>query len=165
MDTYRLTTTTHHHLPIIPLPTLPDLPTSLQTFQTSLAASREHSTWLPAVDAARDLLPSCAITTTSTNTNSTATGSGGNSSSYNWRSNDNTGSGGGHVDKSTALSPRTAESLSRVFFSFRELLEGIGTEDGQREVKRVIGEGEGEGLVAFWGWEFEVAGAGTMTSG
>jgi hypothetical protein len=47
-------------LPIIPLPTAIDLPATLRSFQTSLAASRDVRHW--PVDPARDLLPFCSIT-------------------------------------------------------------------------------------------------------
>ncbi|KAK4105859.1 hypothetical protein N658DRAFT_136005 [Parathielavia hyrcaniae] len=148
------------HIPVIPLSALPNLPTAVQAFQSSLAASRAHHS-TAAVDAARDLLPFCAITY---NSNSTSSSSYTNDASTNNIA--VAGSSGMKNDegnKSAALSGRAVETLSQGFFRFRELLQGIGTADGQRGVKMAVGEAEGERMVAFWGWEFEVGGGGGAT--
>jgi hypothetical protein len=56
-----------------------------------------------------------------------------------------------------ALSSRAVEALSQRWFSFGALLGELGTEGGGRVVRDMVGAWEGEGVVAFWGDEFEVA--------
>ncbi|KAK4237139.1 hypothetical protein C8A03DRAFT_16276 [Achaetomium macrosporum] len=122
MQPFMELTTSNCTLPIIPLPTANDLPTTLRSFQSSLASAREVRQW-PA-DAARDLLPYCTITP-------------------------------------SPLSRRCVDALSMgCFASFKELLEGIVTEEEQRGLREVLeletGEGNGEvgRLIAFWQHEF-----------
>ncbi|KAK4129590.1 hypothetical protein N657DRAFT_677188 [Parathielavia appendiculata] len=166
MELHIRLTATQQYLPIIPLSTLPDLPTALQAFQSSLAASRaHHRTRLPtaAVDAARDILPFCAIAynTTTNNNNSSSSSTGTHNTVISGRSSGRMKNDEG--TKSAALSRQAVESLSQGFFSFRELVQGISTAEGQSGVRMAVGDAEGEGMVAFWGWEFEVGGGTTST--
>jgi hypothetical protein len=48
------------------------------------------------------------------------------------------------------------EALGRRWFGFAALLGELGTGEGRRAVRDVVGAWEGEGVVAFWGDEFEV---------
>lgn len=184
--THRLT------LPIIPIASPSSDPnaitTALQTFQSSLAASRAAAQYprRRPVAAARDLLlPYCTVakagaaeadaTSGDTNTSSYISGStrgldsGGSGSLFGGGRGRGRGRGlsyGGNgvsnmptsTNTTPALSNRAVEALSQRWFSFGELLGEMGSEEGQGVVREAVGAREGDGVVAFWGYEFEVAG-------
>ncbi|KAK4038757.1 hypothetical protein C8A01DRAFT_47707 [Parachaetomium inaequale] len=118
---------------------------ALQTFRSSLVASRGAARRRWPVDTAGDLLPYCTTTATTTTTNNNnETGSSSSSSTS---------------VPAAGLSRRAVEVLSGRWFSFGELLrDGVATEEGRREVREAVGDAEGEGVVAFWGFEFATAG-------
>jgi hypothetical protein len=207
LTTHRLT------LPIIPIAS-PDsdpnaLVTAIQTFQSSLAASRAAQHPHRPVDAARDLLPYCTVagaetgagasSMEATNTNPHPnrspylSGGSGSAGTFSGNTTSRVGSavhpsgsgslsGGGNTTTTTtrgslslshggndasntptccrsappALSSRAVEARGRRWFGFAALLGELGTGEGRRVVRDVGGAWEGEGVVAFWGDEFEV---------
>ncbi|KAL2134901.1 hypothetical protein VTI74DRAFT_10536 [Chaetomium olivicolor] len=158
LPNYRRMQASGRPLPIIPLaPSSQDdatgaLATALETFQASLAASRAAAahTWLPA-DAARDLLPWCAIINTTGAGSIKATKvSIGKAAAH---SNSVTcAAASGNVP--LGLSRRSVEVLSANWMSFREILEVMSTEEGRGIIGGMLKPAEAEGLMAFWGHEF-----------
>lgn len=103
-------------MPILPLTSVDALPATLQSFQSSLAASRTRQPW-PA-DAARDLLPRCTT--------------------------------------GTLLARPSVDILRGHYFSFREVLGAVATDDGQRMLREILGPEETGRLRSFWSHEFAV---------
>ncbi|KAL2017910.1 hypothetical protein VTK56DRAFT_1566 [Thermocarpiscus australiensis] len=52
------------------------------------------------------------------------------------------------------LSRRSVDTLSRSCFSFRELLTGLATGEGQRTLRSLLEPADAELLLSFWTYEF-----------
>ncbi|KAH6650779.1 hypothetical protein F5144DRAFT_557288 [Chaetomium tenue] len=145
-------------LPIIPLTTPPSsdptaLPAALHAFQSSVTGARTACRW--PVDAARELLPWCTVTTHAPAV--AALGQqgrwqvGGQGCGYGEGQGQGQSRGVNSNDMSGALSEGVVEGVRERWVSLGELVQGIS--EGE-----VIGGADGDGMVSFWQFEFATPG-------
>ena len=156
-------------IPIIPLPTLPLLPSTLAAFLSAFTGTASiPPTTLPS---ASELLPSCTIHQTPTAVTSAVTASQYLTSMFPLHGQLSSGgflSSHPPLISSLAASHTTASKrneLTDLFPSFRALLEdGLATAEGRGLLRQWVGQQSAEGIESFWMWEFPTHSPSTVPS-